>query len=319
MIKENSVQKKLIDLLNLNIEKKNYKFYKNKKEKNDILKSEVGEFFRKVLIEDPFKATYEYISKKHYSILKIINYDGFYRELNDRSKNENAKLELERLISDKKNNYTTFSQEIRFPYKAINILLYNNSKEQSYIDNKRSYLIKSLSPFFINNKEVIVEKELFNTISYNFFSNEKLKLNFKGTIVLIENKESYDFADKIFDPRTHLFVLYGGNASDKEHDFITNNIYANNIIYFGDFDYVSLKEYNKLKKKIPNIEIYYGGNLKELENKFKLYSNKLLFINQEDNYEYILNNFDEISKLIWRIIQKYEGGLEQEIFHAPDL
>jgi len=316
-----------INLLKLIKKSENNKikiYSNNKKEK--IEKKEIADFFEKNDIFLQEVANY-YNVNKSYSVLEIENKNKMLQYLNELIKDEENKdflNNLEEITKNKtKNNYNKFANEIRFPEKAINILLYNSTKPQGKINNietkNRNYLIKSLSSFNINNETITLNPKLFNTISYNFFSNEKIKISFKGTIVLIENKESFEFADKIFDPHKHLFILYGGTASEKEHDFFANNVYAEAIIYYGDIDYVSLNEYNKLRKKINNLKFFIKEDPKNIEKKLKKYGNSELYDNQEIDYNNIRKNFDEITKLLWRIIEKYEKGLEQEIFHAPIL
>ena len=291
------------------------KVFSNKDKNNfKLSRKEIADFFGDN--EAFLNGTADYFSEhKSYGIIKVLNRKKLLNYLQEMSEIGNNRdkyhlVKLEEAIKSKKNNFNIFSNEIRFPFKAINILLYNDTKKSiAYNEvHSRNYLLKSISPFYINNEEVVLSEKLYSTISYNFFSNEKIKLSFKGTIVLIENKESFDFADKIFDVKDHLFILYGGNASDKEHDFFANNVYAERLVYFGDYDYVSLNEYNKLRRKISNIELYYSSSPKIIEEKIIEYGNPNLYKNQEIDYNNIKNNFDEISKLLWRIIEKYKKG-----------
>lgn len=318
---DNNIYQELYDLISSKPKVKNFKFYTsgNENHEHHLTRPEVGEFFRSVNKEDAFYETYEYIAKKQYAQLKIKDRKAFLLKLLESKKIRETKEEIESVIKTGSSRTQNYNTEYKFPYKALNILLYNNSKENNYIDKSRNYLIKSEKSFYINGSEVLMNKGLLDLVSYSFFSNEKFKLTFKGTVVLIENKESYDFAEAIFQDGEYLFMLYGGNASEKEHEFISKNITCEKMIYFGDFDYISLKEYNKLKSKINYLELFYGNDLKDLEEKIKNYGNSSLFQEQERSQEYVVENFDEVSKLIWRIVLKHEKALEQEIYHAPNL
>lgn len=300
---------------------KNFKFFKeaNPEHGHGLTRSLVGEFFRNIAKGDEFYDTYEYVAKKGSATLRVVDREGFLEFMEESKKMQETKEEIENIIETKQTKAKNYNTEFKFPYKALNILLYNNSKENNYIDKSRNYLVKSRLPFYVNGRRVEMQDGLLDLMSYSFFSNEKLQLTFKGTVVLIENKESYDFAESVFDQGDYLFILYGGNASDKEQEFITRNVHCDRMVYFGDFDYISLKEYNRLKTKNKNVELFYGGDLKELESRIEKYGNENIFIDQEGNPEYVLKHFDETSKLIWRLIVKHEKALEQEIFHAPDL
>jgi len=320
--KNNQIIQKLLYKIEKNI--LNIKIYKTtKKEDFEITRIELTDF-----LQSCDKEVYTYIEYKTYSktaLLIVTNKIKLKEFLNNiidldvkafRKKKEYI-IDMEKIIKNKNTNYNLFSSEIRFPTKAINIMLYKNSK---YIKEKQSrmYSIKSLQPFYMNGEEVILKKELYPMLSYTFFSNDKIKITFNGTLVLIENKESFEFADRVFIDDNYLFLSYGGNASEREMDYIANNIYAERIIYFGDFDFVSLTEFNKLKSKINKLELYFGDSYSELENKIKKYGNKDLYKNQEINFAKIFE-FDNSSKIIWRLLQKHKKCLEQEIFHMPKL
>jgi len=322
MVKNNKLIQKI--LYKLEKEDNNIKVYKTtKKEDFEITRQELTSFLYTTdkIINDyveykTYSKTASLIIKNKSALVDFLNTKLVLETKEIRKKKEYI-LDLEKIIKNKNTNYNLFSSEIRFPTKAINIMLYKDSK---YIKEKQSrmYSIKSLQPFYMNGEEVLLKKELYPMLSHTFSSNDKIKITFNGTLVLIENQESFEFADKVFNDGNYLFLSYGGNASSREMDYLANNIYAERIIYFGDFDFVSLAEYNKLKEKINKLELYYGDSYIELEEKIKNYGNKDLYQNQEINYDKIFT-FDNPSKIIWRILQKHKKCLEQEIFHMPKL
>ena len=317
----NNIYEELFSLVTENKKVFNFKFYKTVKKEHghELTRAMVGDFFRKFYKRDLFFDTYEYTSKKQYSLLTIKRREDFLNFLEENKNIMHTKSRIEKRLKNKvgvKNNY---SDDFRFPYKAINILLYNNSKENDYIDKSRNYLLKSKKEFTINGNKMEMQEGVMGLLSISIFSNENIQINFKGTVVFVENKESYDFADIVFPTGDYLFILYGGNANKKEQQFIINNIHCERKIFFCDFDFVSLKEFNKIKELDSDIELFYGENLLELEEKIRKFGSGNLYKGQEKSQEYVLKNFDELSSLIWRIILKYEKGLEQEIFHAPML
>ena len=156
-----------------------------------------------------------------------------------------------------------------------------------------------------------------NTNMPGVFSTEILEsylpqINIKGELVMIENKESFLFADKYF-PNASAIIYYSGRTSKRWHEWLSMN--TEKIIFAPDYDPVGVEEYLSHKNYLfQKIELYVPENLNELfvHGKKKLYSDQyhiLTRISKETHSKEV--------ELILELIRENKKGVEQEVVFKP--
>jgi hypothetical protein len=152
-----------------------------------------------------------------------------------------------------------------------------------------------------------------NTNIPGVFSTEILEsylpqIDIKGKLVMIENKESFLFADRYF-PDASAIIYYSGRTSKRWHDWLASN--TEKIIFAPDYDPVGIEEYLSHKSYLSQkIELYVPENLNELfvHGKKKLYS---------DQYHILTRISKEIHsdevEFILELIRGSKKGVEQEV------
>jgi len=152
-----------------------------------------------------------------------------------------------------------------------------------------------------------------NTNLNGIFSTEVLesflpRIAIKGDLVMIENKESFLFADSYF-PNASAIIYYSGRTSKRWHDWLLSN--TEQIIFAPDYDPVGMEEYLTHKSYLADkIELYIPQNLEELftYGKKQLYSNQYHILTRlstefrSDEVEFVLN-----------LIRTHKKGVEQEV------
>ncbi len=131
--------------------------------------------------------------------------------------------------------------------------------------------------------------------------------------IVVENAENFRYINRqkdLFSFTKCLFVSRYPQNQNK--DFINWLLKISNPYYhFGDYDFAGLNIFvNEYQKHLGNRAKLFVPN--NLEKYFELYGNRELFYNQDIKFE--INNQDNAIKTVYNLINKYQKGLEQEVF-----
>ena len=156
-----------------------------------------------------------------------------------------------------------------------------------------------------------------NTNNTGIFSTEILesylpKIKIKGDLVMVENKESFLFADSYF-PDASAIIYYSGRTSKRWYEWLESN--TERIIFAPDYDPVGIEEYLIHKKYLlDRIILYKPENLEELfkHGKKSLYSDQYHVLIRISKQSYS----KEIESLL-DMIRNYKKGVEQEVVFKP--
>jgi len=133
-----------------------------------------------------------------------------------------------------------------------------------------------------------------------FYEDYEPKTN--GKIVVVENYESFLKIDfNLF--KEEDFIYLGGYSNKKTAQFLKDK----EILFFGDFDFFGIKIFNSITAKSK--KFFIPNNLEET---FKKYPNKELYLNQK----YIDKYLDySCCEEVYNLIKKYSACVEQEIYN----
>ena len=156
-----------------------------------------------------------------------------------------------------------------------------------------------------------------NTNSIGIFSTEVLesylpRIEIKGNLVMIENKESFLFGDSYF-PDASAILYYSGRTSKRWYEWLHSN--TETIIFAPDYDPVGIEEYLIHKNYLSNrIILYKPENLEELfkHGKNSLYSDQYHVLTRISKQSYS----EEIESIL-DLIRHYKKGVEQEVIFKP--
>jgi hypothetical protein len=150
-----------------------------------------------------------------------------------------------------------------------------------------------------------------------FFSFEILEsylpiIKVNGTLVMIENKESFLFADTYF-PNASAVIYYSGRTSKRWEKWLLTNV--SKIIFAPDYDPVGIEEYLRHEAYLQDkIELYMPNNLDELfvHGKKNLYSDQYHILIRLSNKQ----NSPDTEKVL-DLIRNHKKGVEQEVIFRP--
>lgn len=215
-------------------------------------------------------------------------------------------------------------------YGVSDLGLYISTLKQSEItradlvkasSNSKTEKVRTFTGFLVSTLEPIRAKICDNkfTISpiegtFIFISDyEHFTIEDDVVIVGIENAENFRSLNRqnhLFDFAKCLFVCrYPQNQSK---DFITWLLkIRNTYFHFGDYDFAGLNIFvNEYQKHLGDRAKLFVPN--DLEKYFDSYGNRELFYNQKINFD--INSQDNAIKSVYNLINKYQKGLEQEVF-----
>tara|TARA_B110001452_G_C15208183_1_gene419125 strand:+ start:814 stop:1656 length:843 start_codon:yes stop_codon:yes gene_type:complete len=156
-----------------------------------------------------------------------------------------------------------------------------------------------------------------NTNVSGVFSTEILEsylpqINVKGELVMIENKESFLFADMYF-PDASAIIYYSGRTSKRWQKWLLTNV--DKVIFAPDYDPVGIEEFLRHESYLQEkIELYMPNNLEELfvHGKKKLYS---------DQYHILIRLSKELNSTdagkVLDLVRNHKKGVEQEVIFRP--
>jgi len=180
---------------------------------------------------------------------------------------------------------------ITYPHLHIQLagaseLLFPNDSQQSFLKNKYFSL-------------TLLFRDLANW-------------NFSGTVVLVENQESFMNAKSKFS-EAELIIWYEGRVDSRIQHWLDQN--EVNVIFCPDYDPVGIDEFSKLKKKLKDsVSLYLPSTLEE---DFQFSTPSLL---DKQNSRKILArlentlDLDSESRIVLSLIQKWNAGLMQEYY-----
>jgi hypothetical protein len=156
-----------------------------------------------------------------------------------------------------------------------------------------------------------------NTNIPGVFSTEILesylpRIRIEGKLVMIENKESFLFADVYF-PDASAIIYYSGRTSKRWQKWLLTNV--DKIIFAPDYDPVGIEEFlghqSYLKEKI---ELYMPNNLEDFfsRGKKKLYSDQYHILIRLSKK---LNSTD--AEKVLDLVRNHKKGVEQEVIFRP--
>ncbi len=127
-------------------------------------------------------------------------------------------------------------------------------------------------------------------------------------IALVENIDLLIYSKKYFAqiPFQGNILYYAGWAGARTIEWLKKQPYAPQII-FPDYDFVGLKNYLKLKKSFPELQIYIPDQLSELIRRF---GSKKKFVKQSQKYS--LEQNDDGVRSVHSLMQQYGKCLDQE-------
>jgi len=256
------------------------------------------------------------------------------------SKSKKMKNEIERLIDlgiveeSRVNNGKVFRISRQRMFDAEERRIWKNGVEAALeeYDSKSDYAINSndskgggvsyptIPMRILNFENVTLDGAPLsngNTNDHGIFSTEVLesylpRIKVKGDLVMIENKESFLFADSYF-PDSSAIIYYSGRTPKRWREWLQMN--TERIIFAPDYDPVGIEEYlihsNYL---LDRIMLYKPDNLEELfkHGKSTLYSDQyhvLTRISKE-------SHSDEIESIL-DMIRNNKKGVEQEVVFRP--
>ena len=210
------------------------------------------------------------------------------------------------------------SQYISQLQKSDNVLrsdlvkVSSNSKTQK-IRTFTGFLVNSFMPIpaKVSGKDFIISPV---EGTFLFISDYESFIIDKDIVVIgVENAENFRYINRqkdLFDFTKCLFVSRYPQNQNK--DFINWLLKISNPYYhFGDYDFAGLNIFvNEYQKHLGNRAKLFVPN--NLEKYFELYGNRELFYNQDIKFE--INNQDNAIKTVYNLINKYQKGLEQEVF-----
>lgn len=210
------------------------------------------------------------------------------------------------------------SQYISQLQKSDNVLrsdlvkVSSNSKTQK-IRTFTGFLVNSFMPIpaKVSGKDFIISPV---EGTFLFISDYESFIIDKDIVVIgVENAENFRYINRqkdLFSFTKCLFVCRYPQNQNK--DFINWLLKISNPYYhFGDYDFAGLNIFvNEYQKHLGNRAKLFVPN--NLEKYFELYGNRELFYNQDIKFE--INNQDNAIKTVYNLINKYQKGLEQEVF-----
>lgn len=127
-------------------------------------------------------------------------------------------------------------------------------------------------------------------------------------IALVENIDLLVYSKNYFAqiPFQGNILYYAGWAGAKMIEWLKKQQQTPQII-FPDYDFVGLKNYLKLKKIFPGLQIYIPDELPELIRRF---GSKKKFVKQSQKYS--LEQSDDDVRSVYSLMQKYGKCLDQE-------
>jgi phospholipid N-methyltransferase len=158
-----------------------------------------------------------------------------------------------------------------------------------------------------------------NTNIPGVFSTEILesylpRIRIKGKLVMIENKESFLFADMYF-PDASAIIYYSGRTTKRWHHWLLSN--TEKIIFAPDYDPVGIEEFLSHRNYLyQKIELYIPDNLNLLflHGKKKLYSDQYHILTRISKQ----THSDEVESVLG-LIRTNKKGVEQEVVFKPIL
>ncbi|MDM8556293.1 DUF2220 family protein [Desulfococcaceae bacterium HSG7] len=203
---------------------------------------------------------------------------------------------------------TEFSNNSMFP-RAKNIITYRSSKSGQTTHKVQPVLFKWFDPDPENNWARMTNK--YGMVGMTSDKMNFLQLPDNWWLLTIENWES--FYPLVYpNPRQTIIVLYtSGNISNITLSSIAGlEKKPKHILHFGDYDWSGLTIFQRIQSILAGAVLYVPDDIEAL---FRKHARRYLAENQPVNFEME----DPICSQIIRLIERYNGGLEQEIVTPP--